>query len=155
MTREEISSDEGRDVDALLMLSDADLLRQLGARTEAIRKNREVAGRVELLPEPTVMAESAVTDVVFTVGKRIFRRVSREMYSLVCGDENGDAEDRKRVLATIGMDDAALASTITAILMSSFGMAPALATVAGALLVKRVFQPSGEEVCAYWKEHLD
>lgn len=72
---------------------------------------------------------------------------------MVCGSAYKDEEDRRRLLETFNMDDAAVAAVVASILVT-YGAAPAIAAVVAAIIVKRFMRPAYEEFCVTWKEKL-
>jgi hypothetical protein len=53
------------------------------------------------------------------------------------------------------LEGAGLGAVVAGVLISSFGVAPAVAAVVAALLIKRIIKPGQEELCVVWKERLD
>lgn len=139
---------------ASLLESDEDqLFEQLGIRAQAIRANPAVSASFQ----PAVVYEATTMGVMEDVrdlGRRIFRRWNREAHKLVCGGEDMDKEDREKLAAAFGLGDAAVAGVIASLMVSSFGVAPAIATVIAALVIKRFFRPAYDEFCDFWKEKL-
>lgn len=88
------------------------------------------------------------------LGRELMNRWNRELYSVFCGDADGDKKDRESLLRSIGLGDVAIASAVASILVSSYALAPAVATILAALLVKRIVSPAGAGFCAYWKSRL-
>ena len=129
------------------------LLEQLGMRAKAT-----LQGQTEGMgysAEPKYDAQvMGVMDDVRTLGRRLLNRWSRELYKVMCGSETGDKQDRESLLKSIGATDVALAAAMTAVMVSSFAIAPAVATVIAALVVKRVLAPTGDEICKLWAEQL-
>lgn len=131
-------------------LSPEALEAELGRR--ALLGSVEPERAVPLDGDISVMALEGAGDVFRKVGRRILRRLNRELHGLICGDGDDDREDREKLRGALGLDDAAIAGTLVQILVSSFGLMPAVATVVAALLIKRVLRPSLEEMCEVWGE---
>lgn len=130
------------------------LVEQLGARAKAIPEDPAVAGRYN----PTITVDYATMgpmDDIVDLGGRILRRWERELHAVVCGDAKADKQDRTTILDALGLDDVALGAALGTVLVTSFGLAPAIATVVAALLIKRIFKPAGDEVCTFWGERLE
>jgi hypothetical protein len=138
-----------------LLQSDVDqLYEQLGMRAKTMAADLSAAGQLD----PTVRHDErtmGALDSVKRFGQRIFRRWNREAYELMCGKSADDAQDRERLVKATGIGDVAVASVLTGLLVSSFGLAPAIAAVLAALVVKRFFRPAHEEFCEVWKESLE
>jgi hypothetical protein len=78
----------------------------------------------------------------------------REAFGLVCGTGSGDGGDRKKLAEAFGVGGTAVAALITAGLASTFGLAPAIAAVIAAIVVKRFLRPAYEEFCVVWGDRL-
>jgi hypothetical protein len=135
-----------------LLEADPDTLyEQLGIRATALAETPQLAGEFA----PAVSYDSVVMgplDSVRELGQRIFDRWNREAYSLVCG--GGEADDREALLKSIGVGQTAFAALLASTIVTSFGVAPAIAAVIAAIIVKRFFRPAYEEFCEEWKEKL-
>jgi len=86
-------------------------------------------------------------------GKRLLLRWSRALHDFVCtnADEDRDLKDKIRNALTAGAGSTAvLAAGIT----TAFGLAPAVAAIIAALLVRLIVAPAHEEVCSTWTEWL-
>jgi hypothetical protein len=149
-----MSKDIGQTVKALIDEYDEKaLIEEVGLRSAAIRNAPVVAG--EINPDVTYDAEHlGPMDDIKELSTRIFRRVERELHSIVCGSASEDKKDRDSILKATGLGDVALGAAIYSVLTGPLGMAPAIATVLAALLIKRIFVPSGEEVCKFWGEKI-
>ena len=137
-----------------LLQSDLDqLYAELGMRAKTIATDITAAGKLD--PEAKYDVETmGPLDGLKRFGVRIFKRWNREAYELICGKNTEDEQDRQKLAKAIGLGDVAVASALTGLLVSSFGLAPAIATVLAALVVKRFFRPAHEEFCEVWKESL-
>lgn len=140
-------------IEMLLESEESQLYEQLGMRTQAITLNIETAGSFQ----PSITydgAQMGLKEDIQDLGRRIFARWNYEIYSLVCGDDVDDQEDRQKILKAVGFGEVALASTITTVLISTFGIAPPLAIVMAAIITKRFFRPAYEELCEVWSFHI-
>lgn len=84
------------------------------------------------------------------LGRRIYRRLQREVFSLLCGSDPEDDADRR----ALGIEGATVASAVAAALTAGLGVGPQAAAIAAALILRRIARPSLQEVCARWREHL-
>ena len=136
----------------LLKADENQLYEQLGMRTKAIEEEPAKAGTFD----PQVVynqAEMGIKEDVRELGQRIFRRWNVEAYKLVCGSEEKDRKDREELTKAFGISDVAVAASLSALLVTNFGVAPAIAAVVAALVVKRFFRPAHEEFCQVWRKH--
>jgi hypothetical protein len=141
-------------VDKLLQSDEDDLYEELGIRSRAMVRNLEVSASFS----PVITAEEAVAmgplDEAKKLGKKIFSRWNREAYHLVCGTGAEDEKDRSEIRAAFNIGAKAVATSLSGLLVSMFGLAPAIAAVIAALIIKRFFQGAIDETCAYWKGNL-
>ena len=137
-------------VDNLLEADENQLYEQLGIRARALGRAPQLAGEFA----PAVAFDSATMGPLETVrdfGKRIFERLQREAHDLMCGDDDADRSD---LLDAIGVGETAVAAVLAGLIVTHLGVAPAIAAVVAALIIKRFFRPAYEEFCAVWKEKL-
>ncbi|MDU8929921.1 hypothetical protein RXV86_21245 [Alisedimentitalea sp. MJ-SS2] len=134
-------------------LHDDDLLSELGRR--ATLASVDPSGVVPVDAEFRGAALEGMTDIFLDTGKAIFKRVNRQLHGVMCGDDEDNAADREKLKSVLGLDDTAIAGVLVQILVGSFGLLPAVATVVAALLIKHVLKPSLEEVCDIWGGMLD
>lgn len=130
------------------------LFEQLGIRAKAIQVNPSASGSFS--PGVTFdEAEMGFLDDVRNYGKRVFRRCSAEGYKLFCGDDPEDEEDRKQLADAFGISEARVAAVVAGILVAQLGLAPAIAAIVGAILIKRfLIKPGYKLSCEQWKAHL-
>lgn len=141
---------------ALKDLIDTDeltLVEQLGMRAKATQKGE--AGAVNFNPHLVYDGTTMGTlDDLRDLGRRLLSRWTRELYKVVCGSLDDDKTDRESIIKSLGIGDIAVGGAIAAVLVGTFAVAPAVATVIAALIVKRIIKPAGEEICEYWGEKL-
>jgi hypothetical protein len=140
-------------VESLLESDENQLLEELGIRAKAISAAPEAAGSYS----PDVVhsaAEMGVLDDVRDFGRRLFKRWNVQAWELVCGTDEDDTDDRKQLLDSIGVDKTTAAATLAALLVAHLGVAPALAGVIAALVIKRFFRPAYDEFCTSWQGSL-
>jgi len=137
----------------LLSADEDQLYAELGIRARALALDPAVAGEFD----PHVQyseAEMGVLDDVRAFGQRLFRRWNRELNGLICGADPDDAAERKKLADTIGLGETAVAAFVATLIVSSLGLAPAIAAVVAAIVVKRFLRPTLEELCVVWGESL-
>jgi len=129
------------------------LYEQLAMRVKAIEQEPEKSGQFDLDVEYGG-AVMGLKDDLLEFGRKIFERWNASAYQIVCGSEAEDTKDRKRLVDSIGISETAMAATLSGMLVSSFGLAPAIAAVLAALVVKRFGRPVYEEFCKAWSANL-
>ncbi len=141
-----------RSIASLIEYDEESLIKQVAMRAEATKVDPAIAGSYD----PTVTYDfehAGIADDLRDLGGRILRRWERELYGVVCGTSQEDAEDRANILSKIGADDAVLGAAVASVLIG-LGVSAAVAAVLAALLLKRILKPGGQEVCTYWSERL-
>lgn len=147
------SPDPSSALEKLLYADEDTLHEQLGLRIRATASREQ--GVLE--DNPTLIHDTQVMgplDDLRELGRRVLRRWNRELYRVACGDETAAGEDRERIRDALNVGDVALGAAIASVLIGSFGVAPAVATVVGALVVKRLGVPAADELCKFWQENL-
>jgi hypothetical protein len=140
-------------LERLLQSEPDQLFAELGLRQKAIENDPAQAG----LFETTATYDAPFAgplDALKEFGQRFFDRVNKDVYNLVCGDDRENAAERKKLLDALGLGDVAFAGVLTSVLVSSFGWAPAIATVVAALVVKLFFKNAHAAMCEVWKKRL-
>jgi len=117
------------------------LLEQLGA--EVLANANGNSGSVYFM-------SSRTSDDLSKLGKRILRRLERELHSLLCGTTDEDKQDRDDL--GIGRDSVIAAITIA--LVSGLGVAPTIAALVAAIIMRRLADPTLDELCVYWAESI-
>ncbi|HET9768980.1 MAG TPA: hypothetical protein VFS60_19195 [Thermoanaerobaculia bacterium] len=137
----------------LLRADEPQLYEELAMRLKAIQAEPSAAGQFDLHPtyEEAAMGPK---DELRELGRRLWQRWQVETYNLFCGSSTGDAKDRRQLIDAIGVGEVAVAGALASLLVAHLAMAPAIATVIAALVVKRFFRPGYEELCAYWSKQL-
>jgi hypothetical protein len=130
------------------------LFEQLGIRAKAIQVNPSVSSSFS--PEVTYdQAAMGFLDDVRDYGKRVFRRCSAEGYKLFCGSDPEDEEDRKQLADAFGISETKVAAVVAGILVAQLGLAPAIAAIVGAILIKRfLIKPGYQLSCEKWRAYL-
>ena len=72
----------------------------------------------------------------------------------MCGTNAEDAPEREKFHDAIKSGKQIAAATLAGILVSSLGIAPAIAAVVGAITVKLFFDPAQETICDLWGKKL-
>jgi hypothetical protein len=137
-------------VDELLLENEDELLEQLGRRAHAIEGPAALDDQFDF---DVSFDLSGARDAFRQLGARIYQRWEREAFGLVCG-AGSDGADREKLADAFGVGGTAVAAMITAGLASAFGLAPAIAAVIAAIVVKRFLQPAYEEFCVVWADRL-
>ncbi len=141
-------------VEELLKSDEEQLYEQLGMRAKAIAEDPTKSSSFELQVIYD-QAQMGLKEDVKEFGQRLFRRWNVEAYKLVCGSDYQDQESRESLLKAFSLDGGvAVAAAPSALLVTYLGLAPALAAVVAALLVKRFLRPTYEVFCEVWKEKL-
>jgi hypothetical protein len=87
-------------------------------------------------------------------GRRVFRRWNVQAWELVCGTDADDSKDRDDFLGAISIDRSVATAALAGLLVSHLALAPAVAAVAAAIIMKRFARPLYDEFCSSWKGSL-
>jgi hypothetical protein len=140
-------------VEKLLQSHSEQLFAELGLRLKAIENDPAQAGSFETTT--TFDAPFAgPLDTLREIGQRFFERFSPDAYGLVCGSDDENAGVRKKLLDALNLGETAFAATLVSALIGTFGIAPALASVVAALIVRLFFRNAVGAMCDVWKKHL-
>lgn len=136
----------------LLNAEDDQLYEQLGIRSRGMAIDPATAGSFDSSVTYDA-AHMGLKDDLKEFGKRLFQRWNKEAHQLACGGD-ADSKDREDLLKAFGVSESMVAATMAAMMVSSLGVAPAIAAVIAALAVRRFFKPGYEEFCAVWAKHI-
>ena len=137
-----------------LLQSDPDqLYAELGLRRKAIEDDPSRAGSFDVTV-PYDAPFAGPLDVLKEFGQNFFRRFSRDVYGLVCGGDEENAAERQKLVDAFGLGKTTFAAALAALLVSSFGWAPAIAAVVAALVAKLFLRNAYGAMCDVWKTKL-
>lgn len=139
----------------LLAMSEDTLYEKLAMRVESIKEEPLEAGKFDAR-EVDPSKHAGWAGDLLSLGMRIFNRWNREAHALICGSDPEDDEQRTEVSKAFDADDVnvAVAACISGLLVTTFGLAPAIAAVVAAIIVKRFLKGAYEEFCDVWKTNL-
>jgi len=136
-------------VGALMALSDSELELELGRRlTQSVEE-------ATLRPTGGASVDRATLQdlppFVRTVAQRFLDRFNRQMYSLIC-DQNDPDNAKLRFAASEGIEK--LGYVLSGALVVTFGWMPGIASVIAVIIVKRIAKSGYGAFCETWKEKL-
>jgi hypothetical protein len=140
-------------LEKLLKADENQLYEQLGIRAKAIAKDISKCSTFDLHVTYD-QAEMGLMEDVKEFGKRFFHRCNVEAYKIICGSESEDIKDREALLKAFSISDVSVATVLATLLVTNLGLAPAIAAVVAAIMIKRFFRPSYVEFCQVWKKKL-
>jgi len=122
-------------------------------------REKAVANEPALKDDPdleVVYAEPTMgpLDDIKRLGKRITNRWSKELYAIVCGNENKDTEVRESLLNSLSLGEAAVIAAVASALIG-LGVGAAIAAPLAPLLVRRFIWPAKDELCEAWGEAIE
>lgn len=141
-------------VKKLLKSDEEQLYEKLGIRAKAIAQDPAKSSSFE--PQVTYdSAQMGLKEDVMEFGQRLFNRWNVESYKLICGSDTEDLKDRKDLMKAFNSnDEVMIAASLSALLVTNLGLAPAIAAVVAVLVIKRFFRPAYEEFCLLWNKNL-
>jgi hypothetical protein len=122
-------------------------------------REKAVANEPALKDDPdleVVYAEPTMgpLDDIKRLGKRITNRWNKELYAIVCGNEDKNAEVRESLLNSLSLGEAAVIAAVAGALIS-LGVSAAIAAPLAPLLVRRFIWPAKDELCEAWGEAIE
>ena len=135
-------------------LNEEALFRQLGERIDILQSRPELTSEFD--PKiPANYARRPTKDDAIELGRRVYVRWHRELYRFLCENDELNQSDRNRLFKALVGKEATSAAMIASLLVSSFGLSPAIAAIVGALVLRLFVASAGQTVCEFWKETLD
>jgi hypothetical protein len=140
-------------VEKLLLGDETQLYEQLGIRAKAIAEDPGKGSSFE--PDVTYdETKMGLKEDVLNFGKKLFKRWNEQAYKIMCGTDPEDQKDREELKKAFNVSEVSVAATLSALLVTNFGLAAAVAAVIAAIVIKRFFRPSYEEFCKFWKSKI-
>jgi Flp pilus assembly protein TadB len=147
----ELAEAAGPVVVELSSQDEAQLYQQVALRLRTVADHPEQAGDLRL--EATYQADlMGPLDALEDIGRRFVARFLPDAYELACG--NSDVGERKKVSDAFGLGPAAVGGAIAGVLVGSLGLAPAVAAVLAALIMRLFFENAYQAMCDVWKQRL-
>ncbi len=140
-------------IDSLLQSDESQLYEELAIRLKAMGSDPAKSGSFA----PAVTYDAATMgflDDLRDFGKRFMERMNVSFYNLVCGKQGEDVKERKKVAEAFGIGKTEVAAVLAGLLVSEFGLAPAIAAVVASLIIKLFFRNAYEAMCEVWKGKL-
>lgn len=148
-------------VQSLWELDDDQLEAQIGSQTQAI--GDDVAGRGARGIDPAsldsidvnVAAKASIDPRFLDAGRRLFERVNPLAYELMCKPLGGDDPETQKILdETLNQNYTKAAGMLAPVLISGFGLAPAVATLLATLIIKKASNYAATGICKTWEQSL-
>ena len=129
-----------------------ELYELLAIRARTIVADPDQAGNPALSAEYDAALMGPLDDLR-AWGQRFFTRFNADAYALVCGA--GDAAERKKILDAFGVSREAVAGAMVTLIVGNLGLAPAIATVVVALVLRLFFEDSYKAMCDVWGQKVE
>ncbi|MCU0543850.1 MAG: hypothetical protein MUE44_17005 [Oscillatoriaceae cyanobacterium Prado104] len=102
-----------------------------------------------------VASRGAIDPRFLEAGKRLFDRVNPLVYEIMCKPLGGeDLETQKILDEAISQNYTKAAGMLAPVLISGLGLAPAVATLLAALIVKKIANYTATGICKTWEKSL-
>jgi hypothetical protein len=139
-------------VEVLLQTEEQQLYEQLGLRSRLVEDDFSISGSIT--PGLREVDDELVSrEDLAELGRRIFTEINVAAWQLLCGEEEADTEERKKLLGAFNVGQTSVAAYLTVGLIG-IGVSPFFAPVVAALAVKLFFKPTYQATCEFWKERL-
>jgi hypothetical protein len=123
----------------------------LGLRDLAIKKDPALKDDPDF--EPLYESKTMGGLDIRAIGRSILNEWNKQLFGIVCGSTTANESDRKAVLDSLNLGEAAMIAAVAGALLS-LGAWAALAAAAAPLIVKRFIEPAGQKLCAAWSEAI-
>ncbi len=92
---------------------------------------------------------------ILNFGQRLFKRLNKASYELLCKDQFDDGETLKKLNEALKDSTAKAAGVLAPVLVANLGLTPAIAAIIAALVVKTLSKAIADEICSTWKNSLE
>ncbi|MBD2124550.1 hypothetical protein [Trichocoleus sp. FACHB-262] len=141
----------------LVELSDDQLLLRLGMSSQGISEDLEDQTRSASI-DSIDFSEYELTranEDALNFGQRLFKRLNAASYELMCKDPFDDGETLKQLNAAMKDSTSKAAGLLAPVLVANLGLAPAVAAIVAALIIKKFSEVIAGEICDTWKRTLE
>ena len=124
----------------------------VGLREKAIERDPSLKDNPDFEPkyDETIMGG---LDDIKDLGKKILKRWNKELHDFVCVNNSEDSKDRKAILDSLNLGEAAVVAAVASALLS-LGLAAAIAAAVAPFIVKKFIWPAKDELCKAWGEEV-
>lgn len=139
-------------VQELLKLDAESLETQLGIQVQAMEADGQGLSIDSI--DLDFGARGPISPEVLAKGQQFMKRLSAELYDLMCNPLISDP-DTQKVLHEVIKENYTQATTILVpILVSGLGLAPTIATLIATLVIKKISKAGSETICKSWKASM-
>ena len=128
------------------------LIELLGIRAKSIERDPSIAGNFSAKVTYDAKFLGPLDDIK-ALGLRILNRWNKELFNIVCGSSKDDEEDRTKIISAFSLSEGAAIAALIPVL-TGLGLAPALAAILAAIIVKRFLGSAAETLCEAWKQQV-
>lgn len=142
----------------LLATPEEELDRLLEARVLALQADPSLSLEASFDVEETALEALTAPPWLRKTAKQILNTAIKQVYLVVCGTDPDYKKLRDELIAGLGISGTAAVIALSGFLVSTVGLAAALASVIATILVKRILGPAlgagYETACRELKEYL-
>jgi hypothetical protein len=139
-------------VAGLIEQDEESLYQELGARVRAMTVNPALGGTFD--PGLPAIETLRPIDEIRSLGRRVFKHVSKETYQVACGDDPEYADERSKLEAAFALWKETATAALAVFLIGTVGVAAAVAAIVAAFLIKIGFNSVYKTTCEVWKEKV-
>ena len=141
----------------LIEFDDDQLMLHLGMSAKGISEDPEGQTRsasIDLV-DLSIYEITRGNEDTLNFGQRLFKRLNASSYELLCKDPFDDGETLKKLNEALKDSTAKAAGFLAPVLVANLGLAPAVAAIVAALIIKTISKAIADEICSTWKKSLE
>jgi hypothetical protein len=141
----------------LVKFDDNQLMLHLGMSTQGISEDLEGQTKSASIDsiDLSLYEITRGNEDTLSFGQRLFKRLNAASYELLCKDPFDDGETLQKLNEALKDSTAKAAGFLAPVLVANLGLAPAVATIVAALIVRTISKAIADEICATWKKNLE
>jgi hypothetical protein len=132
-------SDEARE---LLGMDESELVQLLAQRLNAIQKNVDLSLQPTFQVEPSPLEKITLPPWLQKTVDVMVQTALRQTYNVICSSEAAYSDLRKQLLGALGVGGTVAVLAFSSFLISTLGLAAALATVVATIVIKKIGEPA-------------
>lgn len=147
-------------LESLWELDEDQLAAQIGDRAQAIEDDVAGGGTRGVDPaslesiDVNIAARASIDPKFLEAGQRLFDRINPSAYELMCKPLGDNADTQKILDETINQNYTKAAGMLAPVLVSGFGLAPAVAALVATLIIKKIANMGATAICESWEKSL-
>lgn len=144
---------QAKAISGLLTQNEQQLYVELARRSNSMKLDPTLSGSYAL-PENDQLDSAINLAGLQAMGQQFFQRVNGQAFAIICGSGPADSMERQNLMNSFKLNEAAVCTALSGLLIAELGIAPLIASVVAAIIMNLFFKPALDQMCILWKSKL-